>query len=334
MEHFFLPTHPAPVDKDRGLPLLIQRETEGIGLVEWILANRAAFEEQLVRYGGILLRGFGIRTAEDFNSFMKCFNTDPLPYMFRSSPRQELDSQIRNIYLSTSYPNERTINMHNESSYSRVWGRKIVFCCIKPAEEGGETPIADSRKVLKDIPPSLLGKFREKGVKYRRNLLPDLGMPWQEVFQTTDKAVAEGICRKYNIANTFKGHDHMVIEWVKPAIYRHPLSGEETWFNHVYFFNKFSRYEELGLAPDDMLPDEYLTSDTFFGDGSEIVYEEYLDISNAYLKNRVVFPYRQGDIIFLDNMLAAHGRNPYKGDRIIATAIIEAACDEGYLFTI
>lgn len=311
-------------------PLLIQPDTEGIGLVEWIQANRSGFEEDLVNYGGILLRGFGIRTAEDFNLFMKCFNTDPLPYMFRSSPRQELDSKIRNIYLSTSYPNDRTINMHNESSYSRVWGKKIAFCCLQPAEEGGETPIADSRKVLKDIKPALVEKFRHKGVKYRRNLLPDLGMPWQEVFQTTDKAVAEGICRKYDIKHTFKDKDHMVIEWVKPAVYRHPVSGVETWFNHIFFFNKFSRYEELGLAHDDDLPDEYLTSNTLFGDGSEISYEEYLDIRKAYHKNRVVNSYRQGDIIFLDNMLAAHGRNPYKGDRVIATAIIEAAYDEGY----
>jgi hypothetical protein len=315
-------------------PLMIQPGSDGKGLVEWIQANRSGFEQDLENYGGILLRGFGVRTAEDFNLFMKCFNTDPLPYMFRSSPRQELDSRLRNIYLSTSYPNERRIEMHSESSYSRVWGRKIVFCCLQPAEEGGETPIADTRKVLKEIKPELVEKFRQKGVKYRRNLLPDLGMPWQEVFQTTDKAVAGSICLKYNITHTFKDKDHMVIEWTKPAVYRHPVSGVETWFNHILFFNKFSRYEELGLAHDEDFPDEWLTSNTYFGDGSEISYDEYLDIRNAYRKNTIVIPYRQGDIIFLDNMLAAHGRNPYKGDRVIATAIIEATFDAGYSINI
>ena len=316
------------------LPLLIRPELENVGLVEWIHANRDTFEKDLITHGGILLRGFGIGTAEQFNAFMKCFDTAPLPYMFRSSPRQELNSHIKNIYLSTSYPNERTINMHNESSYSRVWGRKIVFCCLQPAQEGGETPIADSRMVLKDISPALVEKFRAKGVKYRRNLLPDMGMPWQEVFQTSNPAVAMDICRKFNITCSFHDDDQVVIEWMKPAIYQHPVSGEETWFNHIFFFNRFSRYEELGLPPDEFLPDEYLTSDTFFGDGSPIQYEEYLDIKNAYLKNRIVIPYQKGDIIFLDNMLSAHGRNPYRGDRVIATAIIEAACDDGYLFTI
>lgn len=309
------------------LPLLVTPAQQGINLVEWMNANKQQFEADLLKYGGVLLRGFDVRSAADFNTFMKCFNTDPLPYMFRSSPREELDKSIRNIYLSTSYPNERSIFMHNESSYSRVWGQKIVFCCIQPAEEGGETPLADSRRVLKDISPELVDKFRVKGVKYRRNLMPDLGMPWQEVFQTNDISVAQDICRKNNITYTFIDENALVLEWVKPAVYKHPVSGEETWFNHVFFFNKYSRYEELGLSHDDFLPEKYLTSDTFFGDGTGISYEEYAEIKKAYQQNLVVFPYQKGDIIFLDNMLAAHGRNPYKGARTIATAIIEATYD-------
>lgn len=313
---------------DSVLPFLIEPANKGASLAEWMTGNREPFETDLVKHGGILFRGFGVETPEAFKTFMDCFNTDPLPYMFRSSPREELNKAIKNIYLSTSYPSERTINMHNESSYSRVWGRKIIFCCMKPAQEGGETPIADSRKVLNDINPRLIDKFRKKGVRYRRNLLPDLGMSWQEVFQTNDMDVVKETCRKNNIEyHSPDDGRQFIIEWVKPAVYKHPVSGEETWFNHVFFFNKYSRYEELGLAPDDYLPAEYLTSETFFGDGSEITYDEYIDIKNAYMKNIVTFPYEKGDVIFLDNMLVAHGRRPYKGDRIIATAIIEAAYD-------
>lgn len=316
---------------EQAFPLVIQPAQEDIELVEWLPAHREEFEEDLTRHGAILFRGFNITTAQAFNRFMQCFNTEPLPYMFRSSPRKELDQSIKNIYLSTSYPNERTINMHNEASYSRVWGKKIIFCCIQPAEEGGETPIADSRKVLNDLSPGLLAKFRQKGVKYRRYLTDYIGMPWQEVFQTSDKAVVEDTCRKHNIRFVYSGVNDLVIEWVKEAIYTHPVSGCETWFNHVMFFNRFSRYEEMGLAPDDHLPEEYLISDTFFGDGTPISYEEYKEIRDAYEKNKVVFPYHKGDVLFLDNMLAAHGRNPYKGERTIATAIIEAAYDNGYV---
>lgn len=312
------------------LPLLIKPTSESVNLREWLNANRSSFEADLVNYGGVLFRGFSVKSVNDFNDFMKCFNTDPLPYMFRSSPRRELDKNIKNIYRSTYYPSERSINMHNESSYSRVWGRKIVFCCIQPAEEGGETPIADSRSVLRDIDADLVEKFRKLGVRYRRNLLPDLGMPWQEVFQTEDKSVAVDICNANKIRYEFLEDGGMKIEWDKPAVYTHPVSGARTWFNHVMFFHKYSRYEEMGLPPEEELDEEYLTSETFFGDGSAITFEEYSEIKDAYRKNIIAFPYCQGDILFLDNMLAAHGRNPYKGERTIATAIIEATYDSDH----
>ncbi|WPV65671.1 TauD/TfdA family dioxygenase [Chitinophaga sp. LS1] len=323
----YVTRQPLLQNSDQVLPLVISPVSPEVDLKEWIQANKERFEQDLLKHGGILFRGFNIKTVADFNDFMGSFDTAPLPYMFRSSPRHELDNKIKNIYTSTIYPNERTINMHNESSYSRVWGQKIVFCCIVPAKEGGETPIADSRRVLQDISPALADKFRQKGVKYRRNLLPDLGMPWQEVFQTDDLKVVDETCRKNNIKYELVGENHMVIEWVKAAVVKHPLTQEETWFNHAFFFHRFSRYEELELDHDDFFPSEYLTSETFFGDGTEITSAEYNEIKAAYQKNMIAFPYQQGDIIFLDNMLAAHGRNPYKGDRTIATAIIEAVYD-------
>jgi len=312
------------------IPLVITPDGAGTDAVEWLNRNKEEFLRNLTFHGCALFRGFDTTTVTQFNRFVQCFDQTPLPYMFRSSPREELDKAIRHIYKSTSYPSERHINLHNESSYSRAWGMKIAFCCIRPADEGGETPLADSRKVLAHISPQLVEKFRRKGVKYRRNLLAGLGMPWQEVFQTDDKDEVERICRRNDIQFDFRGED-LIIQWVKPAVYNHPLSGEATWFNHVLFFNRYSRYEELDLDPDTPLPEEYLSSDTFFGDGSEITYGEYLEIRTAYTANTISFPYRQGDIIFLDNMLMAHGRNPYTGQRVIATAIMEPAYDAGYI---
>jgi hypothetical protein len=312
------------------LPLVISPAGAPVALVDWITHNSGDFEKDLYQYGGILLRGFKMDTVEDFNAFVQCFNAAPLPYMFRSSPREELKKEIRNIYRSTTYPSDRSINLHNESSYSRVWGMKIIFCCLQPALEGGATPIADSRQVLQYISPELVNKFRSKGIKYRRNLLAGLGMPWQEVFQTEDRQEVERICRKNNIDFNFTD-DGLIIEWVKPAVYNHPVSGDATWFNHVLFFHKYARYEELEVAPDVLLPREYLSSETFFGDGSEITYEEYLNIKRAFEQSTISFPYQQGDILFLDNMLVAHGREPYKGDRVIATAILEPACDSDYV---
>ena len=73
-----------------------------------------------------------------------------------------------------------------------------------------------------------------------------------------------------------------------------------------------------------------LPSNTYFGDGSPITFEDYQLLKKAYSQNTVTFPYEKGDVLVLDNMLTAHGRMPYKGDRVIATAIIESFEDKDY----
>lgn len=311
-------------------PLILSPSGSGVSLSGWVKDNRRYFENKLSKHGAILFRGFGIDTLEKFESFMNSFENKPLPYMFRSSPRKEISKEIKNVYHSTVYPEHQAIAMHNESSYSRVWGMKIVFCCLQPAAEQGETPIADSRKVLKDIPPALLGKFRISGVKYVRNLSPDLGLSWKEVFQVATKDEMISICDKFRIEYRFRDDDNVSISWVKPAIYTHPHTNEEVWFNHSCFFNKYSLYEIAGLSEEDEMPEELLSQDTCFGNGEEISYEEFRQIKHAFDRNTVLFPYQKGDVLFLDNMLAAHGRSPFTGERLIATSIIEPGCDAGF----
>lgn len=312
---------------EKTLPLVIEPLHQELDLVKWVQQNIKTFESDLSKYGGILLRGFKIENLESFGRFVNSFDTQPIPYMFRSSPRHEIDKQVSNVYTSTTYPKGESIILHNESSYGRSWGMKIIFCCLQPAAQGGETPIADSRKIIKDIHPDLVNKFKEKGVMYRRKLIDKISMSWREVFQTDDRSLMEKTCLENGIRYEFISEEHLNIEWVKKAVYLHPKTGEETWFNHIYFFNKFSRYQELDVPFEEDLPDDFIFTDTLFGDGTPISIEEYNNIRAAYHKNTIAFSYQQGDIIFLDNMLVAHGRNPYQGDRTIATAILEPASD-------
>ncbi|MEO1514756.1 MAG: TauD/TfdA family dioxygenase [Bacteroidota bacterium] len=302
------------------LPLVIRPTTPTADLGTWLSEHRAEVEKSLLRYGGILFRGFQIDQVDKFDTLMGQFSQEVIPYMFRSSPRYALSDKV---YVSTTYPNDRKINMHSESSYSYAWGRKIFFCCIKAARQQGETPIADNRRILARLSPALVDKFERLGVIYQRNLSPHAGLPWQEVFQTDDKRGVVEVCRANKVKFKFKDDDSLTIMWKKPAIYRHPDSGEKLWFNHSFFFNKFSLYEEMGLAPDARFPGQSLSSNTFFGDGSKISYEEYSEIRDAYEAEIVRFPWQEGDLLMLDNMLASHGRSPYEGDRKIVVSIVE-----------
>ena len=58
-----------------------------------------------------------------------------------------------------------------------------------------------------------------------------------------------------------------------------------------------------------------------FGDGSPIDPEALAAVRSVVREESRPHVWRKGDVLVLDNMLAAHGRRPYSGDRRIVTAI-------------
>jgi len=47
------------------------------------------------------------------------------------------------------------------------------------------------------------------------------------------------------------------------------------------------------------------------------------EISRVYENNAVVFSWQAGDVMLLDNMLAAHGRRPFVGKRRVVVGMAE-----------
>jgi alpha-ketoglutarate-dependent taurine dioxygenase len=296
-------------------PLVISPKAPGLILNEWIKENRETFDSKLKKHGAILLRGFNISTVEKFQDFISGFDDTPLEYRQRSSPRFEV---AKNIYHSTTYPADQQIHMHSENSYSYKWPMKIIFCCIQPAEEQGETPIADNRQVIRNLSATTRDKFTRYGVKYVRNVSKGIGLSWQEVFQTSDRTAVEAECTGNGMNFKWEGEDKLVLSWDNKAVYAHPDTGEEIWFNHSAFFNKYSHTDEVlsSFGADDELP-----FNTYFGNGTPITKEEVEEIRQAYKKASVIFPWVKGDVLFMDNMLVAHGRSPYKGDRKVVVSM-------------
>lgn len=303
------------LSEDLNFPLVIKPNTPGLILNDWIVNNREQFESKVKLHGAVLFRGFHINSVEKFENFSKLYADVPLEYNLRSSPRYSVG---KNVYHTTTYPKEYSIQMHSESSYAPNHPSNIVFCCINPADQRGETPIADNRLVFKNLTEETKSKFLEKGVKYVRNLNKEIGLSWQEVFQTTDKKEVEKECDKTGIGFRWVSEDELILTWYKKAIWEHPLTKESVWFNHAFFFNKYALEKTFleAVETDDQLP-----NNTFYGDGSIISKKEIEEIKEAYKKSTIEFPWEKGDVLFLDNMLMSHGRNPYSGDRKIITSL-------------
>ena len=72
-----------------------------------------------------------------------------------------------------------------------------------------------------------------------------------------------------------------------------------------------------------MFGESKLPRNVYFGDGTVITEEEIAEINAVYQQSETSFPWQQNDVIMLDNMLAAHGRNPYTGQRKIVVSMGE-----------
>jgi alpha-ketoglutarate-dependent taurine dioxygenase len=309
-----------PLAEGQTLPLLIRSAVADLNLSAWAQDNRERIEGHLREHGAVLFRGFSMRPVDEFEQFIRAIAGEPLEYRERSSPRTRIAG---NIYTSTEYPADQSILLHNENSYQHTFPLRLCFHCVTPASEGGETPIADCRRVFQRLSTDLRERFERKQVMYVRNFGDGFGLSWQMVFQTEDRDEVEQFCHRARVECEWKKGDRLRTRQVRPAIAVHPRTSEKVWFNHVAFFHFTSLESSVSAALLAVFGEENLPNNTYFGDGSSIETSDLEEIRAAYAAETIRFPWQRGDVLLVDNMLVAHGRAPYAGERKILIGMAE-----------
>ncbi|XXX76185.1 TauD/TfdA family dioxygenase [Sorangium sp. So ce134] len=302
------------------LPALCEPRLPGVNLASWGAARREEIEATLLRHGAILFRGFDVKGVADFDACVQAMSGGAVHYNFRASPRTQVDNRF-NVYTSTDYPANERIFPHNEHSYSPVFPLQLYFYCEVPAATGGETPLGDTRALLRRIRPDVRERFVSRGIMYVRNYGDGMGLPWQTVFQTDDRAEVERYCREVGITPEWKPGDRLRTRVVGPAVVKHPQTREDVWFNHATFFHALTLPES---ARDRLLAEfseQDLPQNTFYGDGSPIEPDVIRYLQDIYREVMTEFPWQAGDVVLLDNMLVLHARNSFTGPRRVLTAM-------------
>ena len=309
-----------PLYPDRSLPLLARPTFKGVDLTIWTSNTLELIQKNLSIHGAILFRNFDLTTASEFEQFIKVVSPQLLEYRERSSPRSQV---LGNIYTSTNHPADQTIFLHNENSYQQSWPMKIFFFCTSPATSGGETPLADCRRVFARLNSKLVERFEKKQVMYVRNFGDGFGLPWETVYNSTDRNGVEQQCRTAGVELEWKENNRLRTRAVRPVLARHPQTRELTWFNHATFFNISTIEESTRKA---LLADfgpEDLPTNSFYGDGSSIEPSVLDELRDCYLQEQVSFQWERGDLLMVDNMLVAHGRAPFTGQREVLAGMAE-----------
>jgi alpha-ketoglutarate-dependent taurine dioxygenase len=286
-------------------------------LIETVFGNRDFFREKLLAHGVLLFRGYRVDTVTKFERFVRLFSARPLfNYAGGVSPRIALGE---GVYTSTEYPAELTLSLHNELSYADHFPSHLYFCCLTAPETGGETIIGDSRRILRKIDPEIADLFRRKQICYIRNLHAEkgTGYSWQEAFETDCPLVVENHCRRIGAEHEWRPGGALRLKQIRPATLTHPVTGEEVWFNQADGFHPSNLDEETRLAFDE----DELRLNCRFGDGSPIDAEILGHVREVLAGEMIPHKWQEGDILVLDNILAAHGRLPFSGPRRISLAM-------------
>lgn len=313
------------LDGSEGLPLVIRPATDDVVLIEWACSNREFIDSKLVEYGALLFQGFQLRPVPDFETFAMSLCTK----LFKDNGEHPRGRVSDSVYTPVFYPADRKVLWHNENSFNHSWPLKIWFCCIQPSAVGGETPVADSRKVYELIDKTIREKFIEKKVMYVRNYGESLGLDWQTVFKTKDKTDVEKFCGANFVEFEWKSNGGLRTRSVRPAVVKYPKTGEMCWFMQAAHWHTACLDAATRTALYSLYSEEDLPRACYYGDGSTIEDSTMDAILSVYAKLEVSFPWQEGDIMMLDNLLTAHARNPFTGERKLLVAMGDMSSYEG-----
>jgi hypothetical protein len=334
------------------LPLVIEpMGSEGRGvpaLTAWIAENHTNLRQNLTEHGALLFRGFAVDGAADFERVARAVDPHLKNDYLGTSPRNALTSHV---FSASELPPYYPIPQHCEMSFTRSPPSRLFFCCFVPSSgPGGETPLADFRRVYADLDPEVRARFVAKGVRNIRNYAgPEGGgrfdlwklKRWDEMFQTTDRAKVEAACEANGFEPTWLPGGRLRLVNTQPAAKLHPETGEPTWFNHSQVFHLSAvegeyrriaarlgkpRYSVLASVAAAAVRAKKLGSPLdqamhcTFGDGTPISDGDMDHVRDAVWKNMVFIPWRKGDVVAIDNFAVSHGRMPYQGPRTVAVA--------------
>jgi len=305
------------------LPLVLRPALEGAELasfdpIGWARESSGVLAESLARHGALLFRGFEMTNARLFERFAQVTCRELYDENSEHVPVGDSDF----VQTPVFYAPEQKLLWHNENSFNLSWPRKILFCCHTPAATGGETPIVDSRQVFAALDPEVCRPFVDKGVMYVRNYSAELGLDWRTVFRTESRAEVEERCRANAMSFEWKPGDLLRTRAVRPAVLTQ-VDGQVSWFNQAQHWHFSCLDPATRQALSALFAEEDLPRNCYYGDGSPIPDSAMAHILGVYERLEVSFPWQRGDVLLVDNVLAAHARNPFTGERKILVALGE-----------
>ncbi|XP_073057638.1 clavaminate synthase-like protein At3g21360 [Primulina eburnea] len=285
------------------MPLVLQPPEGGKNDVESLLAalkdNKEWFEQMIIKNSAVLLRGFDVNSAVEFNDIVEVCGWDDIRYV-GPAPRTHI---YKRVWTANEGPLSEFIYYHHEMVLIKEFPKKVILYCEIPPPEGGETPFVPSFRVAKralEEFPAEVEELEKKGLRYTFTALSKddtssmRGRGWEDAFGTSDRVEAEKRAKALG----------MDMEWlpnggVKTILGPRNLTrvfdgrkGRRMWFNTL-----------VGMYGKEL-------SSATMADGTEIPEKFVKRCEEIIEEESIQFKWKKGDVLFLDNYALLHGRRP------------------------
>ena len=322
---------------------------------DWYHENIAWFQDNLVKYGGILLRNFNVHDAIEFDEILSQFHRDSAGtgIYLGTAPRQKING-TRFVSTASDIPRPITIPTHIELSFTPNPPRRLYFFAEKPNEPlGGQTTYTDFRAVWEDLSPETREKLtrREMVVERRHhsryNTHPICIMyskSWQEMFKTENRTLIEQLAREQEFTPIWIPEGDELILRHRQLVYRnHSVTHRPYWATHFNVLHgetyeiPYAWSAQIFESKESVLLTWFFVivykirhgwmgfpygHNMFYMDTNEpIDFETAMEIRRAISRKTWIFDWMKGDIMIIDNHRLAHGRSPWwKGERKVYVA--------------
>jgi alpha-ketoglutarate-dependent taurine dioxygenase len=307
----------------------------------WLASEGRRLDATLLRHGAVLIRGFErLAQAAAFETVASALGGKTMPYIGGTSPRRTVRGHIM---TATEVPHDYSIPLHQEMAYTASFPERVAFLCVTPAQQGGETTVADMREVTARLDPGVCARLTSRGgLQLRRNLpLPEHvrdrpGVPkaWAEVFATCDRGVAERAAAGRGWRTQWLADGSLQLwQEILPAWRVHPQTQERVWFNQLHIFSPHAalrwarrdgRHALAARLEHALVHHPERLDDMCHADGTPLEREDVLHVAEVFDAAAHPVCWQRGDLLLLDNLLAAHGRRQYAGERRILAALLGA----------
>jgi hypothetical protein len=296
------------------------RADSGADPAGWAAGHREELTDLLLAQGAVLVSGLNLRSAEGLGEVRAALGLRSASLHEQFAGRRRLAD---GVYSAPDWPADREQCLHHEQGYGIDFPRVLLIACLTPARTGGATLIGDTRELLGCLPPDLVARFRATGWLLERNFRPHFGVSWSAALGASSPDEVEKTCSERLVGCTWESDGTLHLTQRRSAIVRHPVAGAECWFNDVGFFSQWSVDPEERQVLLKAFGERGIPFNARFGDGEAISEQSWRSILDGYEAVMRRVTWQAGDLLLVDNVLCAHGREPYTGSWELAIAPAE-----------